>query len=93
MSTPVRAAHLGGGVRTEWTGKPHVLHKTHGVNYVFRNEEYNTDVHIFVREDDKRRFGQVAADLDAFVGEIRRTPDPNNNGVAIGLNGPFRPAG
>jgi hypothetical protein len=40
-----------------------------------------------------RRFAQVTADLDAFVGEIRRTPDPRHHGEAIGPDGPFTPAG
>ncbi|WP_329134803.1 hypothetical protein OG552_19940 [Streptomyces sp. NBC_01476] len=65
---------LGTGVRSRWSGDlgngPYEQ-----VNYVFRDDTYDTDVHIFLMAWDHDRFVEVAADLDQLVRGIRCVPD------------------
>lgn len=64
---------LGTGVKTRWKaiedGKP-----VWAVNYVFRNEEWETDVHVFTSWPVQERFEEVITDLDVLVRGIECCP-------------------
>jgi hypothetical protein len=74
---------LGAGVKTTYVqqmdGAP-----MYWVNYAFRNEEYNTDVHMFMNTRDEQQFHQLQPELDAFIRGLRCSPDPRNHGRVIG---------
>lgn len=77
---------LGAGLRTHFSdvvgGR-----RIYSVNYVFRNEEYNTDVHVFMNTHEEPRFWEVMPELDAFVGRLYCSPRPSNHGRVIGPQG------
>ncbi|MBV9025319.1 MAG: hypothetical protein JO362_16350 [Streptomycetaceae bacterium] len=64
---------LGRGVKAQWRAmedsKP-----VWAVNYIFRNEEFATDVHVFTGCADNERFQEVLPDLDDLVRHIRCAP-------------------
>jgi hypothetical protein len=66
---------LGTGVKARWMamedGEP-----TWAVNYIFRNEEFATDVHVFSGCAFEERFTHVLDDLDELVRGIHCTPLP-----------------
>jgi hypothetical protein len=80
------AAHLGTGLRVRYS---ELLQgeRMYSVNYVFRNEEYNTDVHVFMNARDEQRFLEALPETDAFVDQVQCTPRPSNNGRIIGPDG------
>jgi hypothetical protein len=65
---------LGTGVRSQWTGVfgqgPYDQ-----VNYTFRDDTYDTDVHVFVTWWDHDRFTEILPDLDQLVRGIHCIPD------------------
>jgi len=67
---------LGTGVRAQWSGVtgPGPYDQ---VNYIFRNDEFDTDVHIFTAVWDHHRFLEVLPDLDILTRAIRCIPDPD----------------
>jgi len=69
---------LGTGVKAQWSGSgvngdPTTYEQ---VNYVFRDETYATDVHVFLMSWDHARYVEVLPDLDNLVRAIRCIPDP-----------------
>lgn len=68
---------LGRGVKAQWSGVTGPG-KYWQVNYAFRDEEYETDVHVWMMEWDHKRFLEVVPDLDTLVRTIRCIPDPAN---------------
>ena len=66
---------LGRGVKAQWSGLSEAG-RYERVNYIFRNEEFDTDVLVWTMDWDHDRFLEVAADLDTFVYGIRCIPDP-----------------
>jgi hypothetical protein len=75
--------HLGTGVKAQWAGRlPDDGRPYDQVNYIFRNEEFDTDVQVWTTVLDHDRFVEVVPDLDTFVRAIRCTPDPSNKPAA-----------
>lgn len=72
---------LGRGVKSQWTGVfgPGQYWQ---VNYVFRDDDFDTDVHVFTSAWDHERFNEIVPDLDKLVRTIRCVPDPERNGTA-----------
>lgn len=64
---------LGTGVRAQWSG---VIEGDayDQVNYAFRDDEFDTDVHIFMLAFDHQRFLEVLPDLDVLARAIRCVP-------------------
>ncbi len=66
---------LGTGVKARWQamdeGKP-----IWAVNYIFRDDEFDTDVHIFAGWPVRERFEEVITDLDVLVRSIKCCPRP-----------------
>ncbi len=85
-TVPFSTELLGAGLRTQFSdivdGR-----RIFSVNYVFRNEEYNTDVHVFMNTDEEQRFWEVLPELDTFVNQLYCSPDPHNDGRVIGPAG------
>ncbi|MDI5972248.1 hypothetical protein POF50_023415 [Streptomyces sp. SL13] len=81
-TTPVRQSitteNLGEGIRVRWIGQ--VAAGTYeNVNYVWRNEEFDTDILVNMFELNRPRFEEVLPDLDAFVQGIRCTTRPHKS--------------
>jgi hypothetical protein len=72
---------LGTGVKVQWSGVTGPGEYWQ-VNYVFRNEELDTDVHVFMLDWDHQRFTEVVPDLDSLVCGIRCTPSTETNPAA-----------
>ena len=64
---------LGVGVRAQWAGVigPGPYDQ---VNYAFRDDAYDTDVHVFMTAWDHQRYTEVVPDLDRLVHGIRCVP-------------------
>ena len=64
---------LGRGVKAQWPGadaeKP-----TWSVNYIFRNDEFETDVHVMASSLAPERLKSIIPDLDELVRRIRCVP-------------------
>ncbi|MDI5966680.1 hypothetical protein [Streptantibioticus silvisoli] len=73
VSTAITTEHLGEGIRSQWVGESEGG-RYDRVNYVWRNEEFETDVLVWMILWDRPRFEEVLPDLDAFVQGIRCTP-------------------
>lgn len=67
---------LGRGVKAQWSGVtgPGQYWQT---NYIFRDDEFETDVHVWMLDWDHQRYLEVVPDLDKLVRSIRCTPDPD----------------
>lgn len=63
---PFATEHLGEGIRVQWIGQ-NEGGVYENVNYVWRNEEYDTDILVWMMEGDRVRFHEVLPDLDEFV--------------------------
>ena len=68
-ATVLRGANVFEGVRAYWNTDEHEL-------YIFRNDEFDTDVHIFTAVWDHHRFLEVLPDLDILTRAIHCIPDP-----------------
>ncbi len=67
---------LGDGRRCSWRGE-NELGAYDQINYAFRDEEQETDLHVFMGSCwDHRRTEEVATDLEAFVRVMRFLPAP-----------------
>ncbi|SEO37497.1 hypothetical protein [Actinacidiphila rubida] len=64
---------LGTGVKAQWTGVtgPGPYDQ---VNYIFRDDTYDADVHVFLTAWDHDRYLEVVPDLDQLVRAIRCVP-------------------
>ncbi|MFC5029863.1 hypothetical protein C8250_029920 [Streptomyces sp. So13.3] len=71
---------LGRGVKAQWSGVTEIGQYDQ-VNYIFRDDDFDTDVHVFLMSWDHQRFLEVLPDLDAFVRSIRCIPDPDKTGT------------
>ena len=67
---------LGRGVKAQWSGVtgPGQYWQT---NYIFRDDEFETDVHVWMLDWDHQRYLEVVPDLDKLVRSIRCSPDPD----------------
>lgn len=65
---------LGSGLKAQWSGiiGPGPYDQ---VNYAFRDDAYDTDVHVFLTWWGHDRFTEVLPDLDQLVRSIRCVPD------------------
>ncbi|MEU6853373.1 hypothetical protein ABZ901_26040 [Actinacidiphila alni] len=71
---------LGTGVRALWSGYSEESGQPgryDQANYVFRDDGFDTDVHIFTYAWDHQRFLDVLPDLDALARAVRCVPDPD----------------
>lgn len=68
--------HLGTGIKACWSGTVDDGRPYDRVSYVFRDEEFNTDVQVWMLLLDHERFEAILPDLDDFVRAIRCTPHP-----------------
>lgn len=64
---------LGQGVKSSWHGEFEGPYDQ--VNYIFRDEAFATDVHVFLMAGDHERFVEAVPDLDRLVHGIRCVPD------------------
>jgi hypothetical protein len=64
---------LGTGVKAHWTGVTG-SGQYWQVNYAFRDDEHDTDVHVFMMTWDQERFTEIVPDLDNLVRTIRCVP-------------------
>ncbi len=87
----IRTDNLGAGVRSVWSDDVNGA-TMYCANYVFRNEEYNTDVHAMLRTELEERFWETLPEMDTFVHGIRCTPDPENDGMVVAADGSRHPA-
>lgn len=64
---------LGVGVKAQWSGVigPGPYEQ---VNYIFRDDTYDADVHVFMTAWDHTRYTEVVPDLDQLVRGIRCVP-------------------
>lgn len=67
---------LGRGVKAQWCGQSSDGKPMWQVNYIFRNDEFETDVHVFTACANGERFQEMLPDLDDLVRHIRCVPDP-----------------
>ena len=74
---------LGAGVKTTYVDQSGDAPMYYG-NYAFRNEEYNTDVHMFYNTADWQRFQDVQPEMDEFIRGLHCSPRPSNHGRIIG---------
>lgn len=75
---PCVTDHLGEGIRVQWIGKDKGG-VYENVNYVWRNEEFDTDILVWMMESDRVRFNEVLPDLDEFVKGIYCTTRPHKS--------------
>ncbi|NEA57933.1 hypothetical protein G3I60_28180 [Streptomyces sp. SID13666] len=69
---------LGRGVKAHWSGVAGTGPYDQ-VNYIFRDDDFDTDVHVFLMSWSHERFLEVLPDLDTLVRTIRCTPDPDKS--------------
>lgn len=67
---------LGTGVKAHWSGVAGTGQYWQ-VNYAFRNDEFDTDVQIFMMAWDHQRFAEIIPDLDELARSIQCVPDPD----------------
>ncbi len=78
--------YLGMGVKAQWSGV-HEGRPYDQVNYIFRDDEFDTDVQVWMVWQQHEPFLEALSDLDAFVRAIRCTPDPAKKKPAQGPSG------
>ncbi len=80
-STPeaewIETESLGMGVRAKWTGVTGPG-RYWQVNYIFRDEEFDTDVQVWTMSWNYQRYEDIQPDLETLVRGIRCVPDPAN---------------
>ncbi len=80
--------NLGRGVKARWAGLiPDSAEPYDQVNYIFRDEKFDTDVLVWTTVLDHERFVEVVPDLDVLVQAIRCTPSPSKMRAAREASG------